>query len=282
MKAVSVMLLALSSLSSVAQVVFPDNGVWERSYHSIAWGHGGEVLWNYTIYSTYFVNGDTTVGDSSYLKIYNGLQPAGYVKVNENKIFFGPATDLLHPMFDFGLNQGDTFTFYAPSYPYGILQSTVQSVDSVLIKGVLRKRIQFNDFTGYGAGPLWIEGIGDVNFGGIEPDYSYVSWYANTTTLNCFSQNGENIYGACTNGIAEKVLPAVLYPNPTSGLSTLDLTMLGKPVTVRLLDPGGRELLRGEYQDDKLSLDFSPMARGIYFIVLQNQQQLIVQKVVRK
>lgn len=262
----------LSHLS--AQTVFPDNGIWKQKYHSIAWGHGGEVLWDYTTYTNYEIQEDTIINTVSYSKLLkNGV--FSNLMINEGlKVLCGTHPDSLRTLFDFGLNPGDSFQFYGPSYVYGNadLKRIVLSTDSVMIGGETRKRIQFSNFPSYGKGPLWISGIGDINFGGIELDYSYVSWGNNTTSLLCFSSNGSNIYGNCTVGLKEIKHQANVFPNPAIDFVTIAQSSDMLPAKIQVYSLGGT-MLQEKYADqEETFLDVSGLGSGIYILKINGKK----------
>lgn len=279
MKILNVMLmLIVFTTTAQSQGVFPDNGSWYRKYHSIAWGHGGEVLWDITTYNTYRINGDTLINGNTFYKLYDGNAFAVYITTDSLKVYCGEDPGNLRVLFDYGLEAGDSFEFYGPDYPYGTLNQTVNMVDSVMIGGVMRKRIHFQNFSGYGSGPLLIEGIGDVHFGGIELNYSYVAWYANTTTLLCFNSNGTNIYGECTTGISYSNPAPRVYPNPSAGHIGIDLSGFSLPVTITMLTTDGRLTGTWKSADDRFQI-FS-RNKGIYLLVISDGSSRSVQRVV--
>jgi hypothetical protein len=282
MRTLFILLITLGVLVVKAQSVFPDNGIWEQKYHSIAWGHGGVVLWDYTTYKQYSINGDSVAGGTTYLKLFFNSYFSGYITVDSLTVKYGSNADTMRILFDFGLMPGDTFVFHAPHYSQAVLQSTVESVDSVMAGGIYRKRITFADFPGYGAGPVWIEGIGDVTFGGIELDYSYVSWIGNSTHLICFIENGENIYGSCVVGIREDIAGTRLWPNPTTGPVSIDLKYTGKPILAEVYSNSGKLLLTETFNSNTGFLDLSNLKEGMYFVVTYENTNKTCRKIIKE
>ncbi len=281
MKSFLTILFVAAGLTLTAQTVFPDNGEWNQKYHSIAWGHGGVVLWDYTVYKRYSINGDSISGDTRYMKLFINQNFTGYLKIDSQQVRYGSNADSMYLLFDFGLNPGDTFTFHASSYSYGILQATVSAVDTVIIKGEYRKRIKFTSFPGYNTGAEWIEGIGDVNFGGIELDYSYVAWWANTTSLVCFSENGQNIYGTCTLGINDMEHQPKAWPNPTDGIIAIDLNYTGQSIKIELYDARGSLVLTDICNNTKAVIDLSALSRGVYYLAIYENSIKFCRKIIK-
>ncbi len=281
MKSILIISALIACVTASAQNIFPENGSWDQKYHSIAWGHGGEIMWDYTIYSQYTLNGDTIAGGNRYLKLFRNHDFAGYIYIDSLQVRVGPAIDSLWVLFDFGLKPGDTFIFHAPSYSYGMLEGTVSLVDSVLVKGEYRKRIKFDAFSGYGSGPEWIEGVGDVNFGGIELDFSYVAWWANTNTLICFSQDRVNIYGKCDLGVPEENPGAKLWPNPTCGPLSIELDFRGRAIPVYVYDATGRLVYSEKFENKLAYIDLSGMKKGIYLIAIKENENYTYRKIIK-
>lgn len=265
-----------------AQTIFPENGSWYQKYHSIAWGHGGEVLWDITTYSTYAINGELIVNDKRYLELYNNNVFESYIFVDSLRVFFGENIDSLRLLYDYSLNVGDSFQFYGPSYTNGnnLLNLEVISTDSILIGEEMRKRITFSDFAGYGTGPLWIQGIGDVNFGGIELDYSYVSWFANTTTLLCFIDNGINLFGNCVTSVPDIKAAPLFTPNPSEGPIQISFSNFSKPAHIRLFSSDGRLIYNSDCLNNSLDIDLSSKGRGLYFLEISDINKRAVEKVI--
>ena len=151
----------------------------------------------------------------------------------------------------------------------------------MLVKGEYRKRIKFDAFSGYGSGPEWIEGVGDVNFGGIELDFSYVAWWANTNTLICFSQDRVNIYGKCDLGVPEENPGAKLWPNPTCGPLSIELDFRGRAIPVYVYDATGRLVYSEKFENKLAYIDLSGMKKGIYLIAIKENENYTYRKIIK-
>lgn len=212
MKTLTFLFLALCSLSGYSQKyhkLLNPNSKWINSYeHSDCRGPC-----EYYVYST---QGDTII-DS---KVYYMMQGGGFMREDtiEQRVYLGaPGNERL--LYDFSVNVGD------PAIPYKSQGDTVVSIDSIMIDGSFRKRIN------YGGG-LWgpnsvIEGIG--NTAGLfasNGGQRTVSYY----TLECMSVDGKIMYGEghyCNapniNGIDEPLSQGIkFYPNPMTDKSIIE------------------------------------------------------------
>lgn len=73
-----------------------------------------------------------------------------------------------------------------------------------------------------------------------------------------------------------------VYPNPSEALLTVEAAGLGSmPFSLRLLDMQGRTLraLHG-LQTDRLQLDLSDLPRGLYSLILQQQERQLTRRVI--
>lgn len=280
MKATALTLFLLWHLMSFGQVHIEDNCQWNKKFTSVIWYHGGQMS-ETNINTTYKTLGDTLINNVSFLKLFTNQKPDGYFFIDANKTYFGKHPDSLYLMYNFDLTTGDTFAFRAPSYP-GPLLSTVKSVDTISINGLLRKKIQFNKFPNYGLGPLWIEGIGDVQFGGLEFDYSYVIYDMNYSSLKCFLQNNQNLYGDCTLGIQNDKCTTDVYPNPTRDLVRVSLKEFEKPAQIKLLNSKGKVLQEFNCLENDCMLDLTNYSKGIFIIQIWNTKKMLSKKIIKE
>jgi hypothetical protein len=127
------------------------------------------IWWN-----NFQITGDTVINNKYYQRLdtntsyYFDTSCLGFVNYfyYENRKLYVD-TFLLY---DFNLNAGDTFNLYVSSIPLcshnGYYPMIVDSVDSVYYGSSWRKRITFFQMSGFAFGPIvWVEGIGDINYG---------------------------------------------------------------------------------------------------------------------
>jgi len=65
-----------------------------------------------------------------------------------------------------------------------------------------------------------------------------------------------------------------VYPNPTSDFITI-LNEKPTSVSIELIDINGKVLLQEKNTKTEKQLDFSPYTRGVYFLILKQEEKLI-------
>lgn len=74
----------------------------------------------------------------------------------------------------------------------------------------------------------------------------------------------------------------VLYPNPTTGRFTVRLVKSLSNGTAEIVDMGGRVILKSTESGSVLIFDLSAQPSGVYFLYLQQEQQKITLKILKK
>ena len=224
---------------------------------------------------------DTTIQNKDYIKLFesdssgNLLSYLGCLREDTllEKIYFVPKDSINERvLIDYNLNVGDSFTFSSSSSFVG----TVDSIKFINIFGATRKVIYF--------GPVlsFIEGVG-CSFFGLNSNYlnngldafGYIS-SLNMLPENCFPLFNQNIIDNQT---------IEIYPNPTSqnifiNLNNIDIEKLKFSV----FDMNGKKVNANFYpfNNQTYSFDASKLPIGNYFIKIENNNQLIGQKIVSK
>lgn len=145
-----------------------------------------------------FLHGDTLVGETAYTKAYRSYykdksqaEYAGCLRQEGDQVFvIGKDKDQEVLLYDFGLEQGDTFTFDSSFDKMNFtFSATVASTDSVTIGEMRHKRILFDE----GQHGVWIEGIGSTD--DILTHYSWMlAGSSGYSLLCCYDENGEKLY----------------------------------------------------------------------------------------
>lgn len=128
-----------------------------------------------------------------------------------------------------------------------------------------------------------------------EVEYAYITAFDSITNnplakLDAHVQSLHAIYNSTLNqclttGMKEQHLNSGLniFPNPTSGLLTINSTKLNKEVTIQVLDALGKVLLSQDYKEfstTTLTTDLLPP--GIYVIKLVSGEQVATKKFVKE
>lgn len=275
--------LFLTSFTSYSQnyISFPDsNARWVN-----ATNHQGSF---FTTYDIFYVNGnDTLINSKIYTKInsYNAVNSIGNyyggLRDSAGRVHFIPKDSTLEMLlYDFTVNQGDSiwnvYGINNPSAPPFI----VIFVDSVLIDGIQRKRINFS-------GGSWIEGIGNPSSLFHPP---YISLSANHW-LHCMSYDSISITnfnfpiqtsaGNCdlTVGVEEAEITEAnlsVFPNPSSNI--LNVRISGKIKEILVFNNHGG-LLKVE---NSSSFSIENLKEGVYFLKIQTEKNIYFHKFIKE
>ena len=81
----------------------------------------------------------------------------------------------------------------------------------------------------------------------------------------------------------EQVLKVdVLYPNPTTGKFTIRLVKPLQNGMVQIIDLAGHIVVNGSASGSILTYDLSPVAAGLYFLHIQQGEQEITMKIIKR
>lgn len=279
-------LLTNNSISFSQESIFPvSDASWLiHTQTSFGGGHGQmPVTTNY--YDTVQILYDTIYQDKKQYKLSNGR----YYYMDSLKVYIGSLTKK-YVFMDFGLHVNDTF--YFPFHYGGFIDSlgqTVKTIDSVYIFNGYRKRITFNQERIAGLGitknVVWVEGIGDINNGGLIFEYAFLSYYQNFRELNCFEQDGVNIYGneciVSNNNAYSAENNIRLFPNPTNGILNIFIGDRFESCKVILTDIQGK-LIFNTIINSNQPIDISKLNSGIYFLKLMDNKNEYNYKVLKQ
>jgi len=197
------------SICATAQLKnpFPDStGAWIISWSSIDYPNV------FTGAFRYYVNGDTICNNTSYKKLYEGVNDLfdstvtsnnlkGLFRVDSNKVFYKNINQAFESfgftdtnevlLYDFSLMVGDSIL----NLNDGSTQNYVKviSIDSIELNGEYLKQWHFDEYFVYQL--TWTEGIGsNIGF------FNYFLFFEYGQLLACFNENGQDYHV----GIADK------------------------------------------------------------------------------
>jgi hypothetical protein len=73
-----------------------------------------------------------------------------------------------------------------------------------------------------------------------------------------------------------------IYPNPTTGIITIELSQTAKESVLAIININGQELLKHQLKANKTQIDISNLKSGIYFAKLTNENTVEVRKIVKE
>jgi hypothetical protein len=234
--------------------------------------------------ASHWIEGDTLIGvfmyqiirshiywDQSYIMGGPGVCSAtaeypgltAFVREDSNKVYRWQGED--HLIYDFNAAVGDSIpniSFFNSGvgslYSYGYRK--VDAVDSILVDGMYRKRLQLEILEGWTDTVYVIEGIGSTT--GLFSQLQYGMGLSHSQSLICVREQGEIVYGEAScmlvTSIPEKQVRAIsLHPNPTTGIINFS-----DQVNYEIFDATGRFIISGRSS----TADLSSEPPGLYLI----------------
>jgi len=255
----------------------------------------------------FWFEGDTIINGLQYKKVYK-QENARIADFNEARYFAAIREDTIaarvychyngaeYLLYDFSVNVGDVVHFYSfwhgipfrhPFLPPRIRQSTVSSIDSILIDNEYRKRINF--FSDFNWPPFsyshefWIEGIGSTNglfFAG-EYDMLHSIYY----WLLCVHIDGRKVFPAFKNCLQDccfmELHHEVGYPNITEDKNKISLIITNtnellyietdKDISgfeYKIINSRGQLINNGTLFSNTVNI--STLSKGLYIIIISN------------
>ncbi|MBC7864853.1 MAG: T9SS type A sorting domain-containing protein [Bacteroidia bacterium] len=281
--------LFVKAQTSVYHPMPDSNAVWNIHYVQYCFVNGmGDEYYSITI------SGDTLINGQVYHKFFTpyvqsfstgtcGFNSLGYNGAYrddtlQKKIFYIPPSDTTEQLlYDFTMQVGDTLKGFLKSGSFSWATDTVQSVDSVLIGGSYRKRININNWYNVSL----IEGVGSI-YGLIIPSPGYITDMP-SFDLTCFTQNGQALYPntsincqlITSENSIDKDLPEVkIFPNPSNGSFAIDF---GKTCfkEIWLTDICGR-LICFQKTTNQTLIYINDLPNGTYILRLDGENNIPV------
>lgn len=242
----------------------------------------------------YYTNGDTLVNNKMH-KILDGYHYISrtfllHENVEEKKVSLtriSPNRIDEYLLYDFGLEEGDTFEMKNPITPFpeegGLF--VLDSIRNVEIwSGTTRKHFYFsphetNQISTQNA--IWVEGVGSlsiINAPGGYPDIN------NVGILSCFFKNATVFYSNLTEevtvcestilSLSENNKQEVIVYYPQNNKSVCFIRNIENVKDIELFDLDGRKLasFQNQYQNE-IQLDLHCFSNGIYILKLVNGKE---------
>lgn len=293
MKKTLCLLFALIPLLVYSQSEFPlikEDAVWREGRNFL-----GDALNPPAYYRYQFIIQDDTV---RYGKTYKKLYQTNYDSVITTKTYAGAIREDMQSriyflkdsalpdhlfnsivdtveimLYDFNMKPGDTI--YTPDKITHDTMQVVSGIDSVLINGKYRKRIQLESVEFSSRLMFWIEGIGCTE-GLLSPllykhnselmlncyEDPSVFWANPQLTVDCFKVSITE---------SKQVTSLVMFPNPASDaltISSRDEVMR----YVEIFNLAGQRVLKNETPGKEVTIDVSHWNQGLYIVRIATEQ----------
>lgn len=270
---------------------------------SISWYHA-ESYWDagqegYT--NRYFLHfSDTVTLNGKVYKVLlrtneafaeNGSVEA-YIREDSQKVYtiYPPIGTTEYLLYDFNLNIGDTFVVknFKSLSPINSFQHILTNIDTLMLNdSILRRKFIFDNLN-----YSFVEGLGNVDasnsglfetWGGTYLDYA--SW------VNCITTPNKIIYSVPFNDLDCYTLPPVsvkninsnasfhIYPNPNKS----DLLFLDNSYNISraiITSLSGKIILEKKLEKQN-QINISILSKGIYFILLETDNGIFAEKIVK-
>jgi len=269
---------------SNSNTIVNDGSSWATlSYGLASWGVPCYIFTQYV-----YLAGDSTITSVSYKKVFScndrlhkNIKYEGLIREQEQKTYFIPAnSDTEYLLYDFSLEEGMSFNY--KFWMFGSSESEtfyVSSVDSVMVNGLAKKRIQIKTVS-YADWTLdtWIEEIGSLS-GILNPCYRNFLDGA-VKNLLCYYQNNQlayknSTYPECYYDKPEEIMPFIpqpnigvsVYPNPIHTDAQLTVSSPNEIISsVKLVDISADEIIYNNenINSNSFSVDVSALLNGFY------------------
>ena len=288
-KSTFLLILFACTLQINAQDFAPIGAIWHYTQ--------GTVNPNYTTFKTLESVSDTTIQGIECRKIVEVGSPSSTVvsylyMYSENDRVFFYADDSFHLLYDFGAIGGDTVTLgYYLTHEENPLQMFIDSTSTIMVNDQERK-IQYitcGDGMVIEFGNHVIEGIGNTSFMFPTLDFSLdgpLRCYQDNNTglfLNPFHSNygwnhvdcEETLTGINEPESKERIS---VFPNPTQ--SSIIVQNIDKATTYRIIGVSGRIVKQGVISEST-EISLTELSKGVYFIEFENENRVIVRKIIK-
>lgn len=270
---------------------------------------GGGINYHY-YYSSWILQGDTSVNNLTYQKVYyagnfaNKIDTLCYtfskfIVNDSNKIYAGIRPDTMVLEYDFNLVKGDSFLIRGGIGSNGVggipgpqnYYPKVDSINTIFYAGKWRKHIRFS-LLPYNTRISWIEGVGDASYGLLANYMSIMIYNSYGTAMNGFScfydgqtmlSSGNCQYQNCVttnySDFKENIVDIEVFPNPTLSQFVVKTSVDFDNIVLR--DAIGNLMDFNSFKIDygyKISLN-SRFEGGVYFLYLIKGNYSIVKKI---
>jgi hypothetical protein len=267
-------------------ISFPsNNATWVNTHYSIYVDWENPIAeYTLTNVDNFCLNGeDTIIGSKLYTQVkYCEGAYKGALRDENGIVYFCPKDSINeYILYDFTANTGDVLeNVYMDDGGYPFLSDmTVMYVDSVMIGGAYRKRLEVE-------GGEWIEGIGCTQglFSEPWPNVSYYSLH-----LNCFSHNDTVFYpwfsqgASCALNVSDKAIESTqisIFPNPASEKVSINLPSFSGEVVIEIYSIDGKLKAVFKEVNKELLINTEAWVKGLYILKVSTPHGVFNRKLV--
>jgi hypothetical protein len=242
--------------------------------------------------------GDTILNDRTYAKIWQSNDSlgvnwnvTGLIREVEKRVYYHKLNDdgfydML--LYDFSVQTGSSLLLSSIESPGSFESMKVTNVDSTMINGVKRLRIQLSDGTD---SDTWIEKIGSLQ--GII-NHCYFEPVSIERILLCVKQDGDMIYSndaypdcfytqsSFPTFVADiKNLKINIFPNPFTNEITIEYPG-AEQFIIEILNSGGQKVFENNVKgQNRFQVNLSAFPAGVYFVKAISGKKVMVQKIIK-
>ncbi len=290
-KVILFLILITVSVQNYAQEFAPVGAIWHYTQ--------GTYNPNITSFKTFESISDTTINGmlcSKMIEIERELDTTKviyhYMYSQNDSVFFFAQNDF-HLLYDFGANAGDTIILdYFPTYDGTYLKMIIDSTGTIMVSNQERK-IQYitcGDGIVIEFGNHVIEGIGNTSFMFPLLDGS------RDGPLRCYQDNDTDLflslfhpYNGWSHQGCEEIITGIkdtksnenisIYPNPAK--NNISIKNIDRETTFKILNINGDIIIHGIISESN-EINIEDLSKGIYLIELENENMVVVRKIIKK
>ncbi|MEX0998330.1 MAG: T9SS type A sorting domain-containing protein [Flavobacteriaceae bacterium] len=238
----------------------------------------GDDFPSYTQVEQVYVEDDIEINGQIYKRVYSNPNTSSCLLREENGIIYkitdqNTMDEVI--MYDFTLETGDIFVFSYENNVYcsysgdnnGLEEMEVVNTSIQFIADENRKVIEFEN-DGYGLSEVWIEGIGSNR--GFDP-FNITIDITGLNKLICFTKDNTTYFFNDATDCGFLHLPEVfknkivLYPNPVTSKSKLQLPEVAKINSIKIYNPAGKIIKEENINTTSFTINASQFKSGLYF-----------------
>ena len=306
-KTLFVIAFLFASFDGMTQSFAPEDAYWfvqSRQIHSRSPGVISRVCEDKTI----SVIGDTLVDDQTFQKLkIDNLRNVhsnvnmedwsteyGWLKYNSGKVSFGSSMDDMQLLYDFNLEVGDTFVANYKYLGHSLYDTVfVETVDSIFIGDVYRKRIILNDVDWmkcFSETLQWVEGVGDLYVGLLYHTIDFANCplltIAQGDSLDLIDK--ELLSYPCEIAPIDSIVPIepfvysehLVYPNPFINEIVIQYDKEDFP-PFSIYDMNGKIVFKENLNFGNNTFNLSHLASGVYTLSIRIEEGDEVERIVK-